>query len=64
MKVGSLVRMFPLGLNQAIYVVTKMYRNEYGGWRVDIQSPVCRLLSVRPSALKVLTNENRRPSKD
>jgi len=55
-KVGSLVRR---NLDQAIYIVTKMYRNEYGGWRVDIQSPVYRLLSVRPSALKVLTNENR-----
>jgi hypothetical protein len=52
MKVGSLVRR---KLDQAIYIVTKMYRNEYGGWRVDIQSSVYRLLSVRPSALKVLS---------
>ncbi len=51
MKVGSLVRR---KLDQAIYIVTKMYRNEHGGIRVDIQSPVYRLLSVRPSALKVL----------
>ena len=52
MKIGSLVRR---RLDQAIYIVTKKYRNEHGGPRVDIQSPVYRLLSVRPSALEVLS---------